>query len=54
MIMERARFSRLHAGLPLQFWADDVNTAIYLRNRGPSSALYGGISKEEWTCTKVN
>ena len=29
-IMERARCMRLHAGLPLQFWVDAVNTAIYL------------------------
>src|SRR5271154_4992655 len=38
-IMERAKSMRLHAGLPLQFWADAVDTAVYLINRGPSSAL---------------
>ena len=47
-IMEHARCMRLHAGLPLQFWADAVNTAFYLINRGPSSALDGGIAKEAW------
>ena len=42
-IMERARSMRLHAGLPLQFWADAVDTAVYLINRGPSTSLDGGI-----------
>ena len=49
MIMEHARCMRLHAGLPLQFWADVVNTAVYLINIGPSSALDGGILEEAWT-----
>ena len=53
MIMERARCMRLHAGLPLQFWADTVNTAVYLINRGPSSALDGGIPEEAWTAKQV-
>ena len=49
MIMERARCMRSHAGLPLPFWADAVNTVVYLINRGPSSALDGGILEEAWT-----
>ena len=53
MIMERARCMGLHAGLPLQFWADGVNTAIYLINRGPSSALDGGIPQEAWIVKQV-
>ena len=40
--------------MPLQFWADAVNTAIYLINRGPSSSLDGGIPEEAWTGKKVN
>ena len=48
-IMECARCMRLHVEFPLQFWVDVVNTAIYLINRGPSSALDGGIPEEEWT-----
>ena len=44
--MENARCMRLHAGFPLQFWVDVVNTAIYSINRGPSSALDGGILEE--------
>eukprot|EP00253_Pinus_taeda_P014388 PITA_14388 len=53
-IMERARCMRLHAGLPLQFWVDAVDTAIYLINRGPSSSLEGGVLEEAWTGKKVN
>ena len=49
MIMEGARCMRLHARFPLQFWADAVNTTIYLINKGPSSALDGGITEEAWT-----
>eukprot|EP00253_Pinus_taeda_P016174 PITA_16174 len=40
---------RLHAGLPLQFWADAVDTVVYLINRGPSSSLDGGVPEEAWT-----
>ena len=53
-IMERARRMRLHAGLPLQFWAEAVDTAVYLINRGPSSSLDGGILEEAWIGKMVN
>ena len=53
-IMERARSMRLHAGLPLQFCADVVDTIVYLINRGPSSSLDGRIPEDEWTGKKVN
>ena len=48
MIMEHARCMRLHVGLPLNFLADAINTAIYLINIGPSSSLDGGIPEEAW------
>jgi hypothetical protein len=41
--MERARSMRLHAGLPLQFWAGAVDIVVYLINKGPSSSLDGRI-----------
>ncbi|KAH9317745.1 hypothetical protein KI387_019514, partial [Taxus chinensis] len=47
-IMERARSMRLHARLPLSFWVEVVSTVVYLINRGPSSALDGGIPEEDW------
>ena len=53
-IIEPARCMRLHAGLPLQFWADAIDTIIYLINRGPSSSLDGGIPEEAWIGKKVN
>ena len=53
MIMERAIYMRLHAGLTLQFWDDAVNTTIYLINIGPSSALDVRIPEEEWTCKQL-
>jgi transposase InsO family protein len=53
-IMERAKSMRLHARLPLQFWANVVDTIVYLINRGPSSYLDDGILEEAWTSKKVN
>eukprot|EP00253_Pinus_taeda_P008132 PITA_08132 len=53
-IMEHARCMRLHAGLPLQFWADVVDIIVYLINRGPSSSLDGVVLEEAWTGKKVN
>ena len=51
--MECARCMRLHAGLALQFWADAINTTIYLINKGPLKALDGGIPKEAWIGKQV-
>jgi hypothetical protein len=53
-IMERARSMRLHAGLPLHFYADFVDTLVYLINKGPSSSLDGIIPEEAWIGKKVN
>ncbi|KAK3017333.1 hypothetical protein RJ639_005486 [Escallonia herrerae] len=53
-IMERARCMRIHVDLPLQFWAPAVDTAVYLINRSPTSALNGGIPEEEWSGKPVN
>ncbi|KAL5754948.1 hypothetical protein ACOSP7_023168 [Xanthoceras sorbifolium] len=51
---ERARSMRLHAGLPKMLWAEAVNTAAYLINRGPSVPLDGGILEEVWSGKEVN
>ena len=48
-ILERERSMRFDSGLPTYFWAAAVDTAVYLINRSPSSALDGGISEEVWT-----
>jgi hypothetical protein len=52
-IMEHARSMRLHAGLPLQFWVDVIDTIVYLINTRSSSYLDGGIPEEAWTGKKV-
>jgi hypothetical protein len=53
-IMERARSMRFHVDYPLELWEDIVDTIVYLKNKGPSSSLDGGIPEEAWTCKKVN
>ncbi|KAK0585008.1 hypothetical protein LWI29_022138 [Acer saccharum] len=52
-LTERARSMRLHSGLPKQFWAEAVNTAAYLINRGPSKPLDLAIPEEIWTGKEV-
>lgn len=53
-VMECARSMRLHAGLPLEFWVEAMNTAVYLVNRSPSTVLNKKILEEAWTGKKVN
>ena len=48
-INERARSMRLHSGLPKAFWADAVNTAVYLINRCPSVPLEYRLPEEVWS-----
>jgi len=48
-ILEHARSMWIHAGLPKQFWADAVNTMVYLINRESSVLLNCGIPEEVWT-----
>lgn len=52
-INEFARSMRLHTGLPPTFWADAVNTAVYLINRGPSVPLDCGLPEEAWSGKEV-
>ena len=51
---ERARSMRLHAGLSKSFWADAINTAAHLINRGPSVPLDYRLPEECWTGRKVD
>ena len=51
---ERARCMRLKSGLPKMFWADAVNTAAFLINRGSSVPLENGIPEEAWSGKEVN
>ena len=40
---------RLNAGLPKVFWAETFNTASFIINRSPSSAIDFKIPKEVWS-----
>ena len=46
---EHARSMRLHTGLPKTFWANDVSTAAYLINRGPSVPMEFRLLEEVWS-----
>eukprot|EP00253_Pinus_taeda_P030474 PITA_30474 len=51
-LMERARSMLSGAGLGQEFWAEAVDTACYLVNRLPSSALEDKTPQEVWTGKK--
>ena len=53
-ILECVRSMQIHADLPKQFWANAINTTVYLINTGPSVPLNCGISEETWTGKEVN
>ena len=40
-IMESTRSMLSHAQMPNKFWAEAVNTSVYVRNRSPTTALNG-------------
>ena len=40
-IMESTRSMLSHAQMPNEFWAEAVNTSVYVRNRSPTTALNG-------------
>ncbi|RVW83896.1 Retrovirus-related Pol polyprotein from transposon TNT 1-94 [Vitis vinifera] len=46
---EHARSMRLHDGLPKTFWADAINTAAYLINRGPSVPMEFRLPEKVWS-----
>ncbi|CAF4953476.1 unnamed protein product [Pieris macdunnoughi] len=51
-IVEKARCLLFDAGLKKCFWAEAVNTAVYLRNRSIASGLDNKTPIEIWTGTK--
>ena len=40
-LVESARSMMSHGKLPVEFWAESINTAAYLRNRSPTTSLNG-------------
>ena len=47
-MVESARSMLYHAKLPLTFWAEAVNTAVYVRNRSPTVSLKSKTPFEHW------
>jgi hypothetical protein len=39
-------------GLDLEFWAEAVNTAVYIKNRCPAKAFESKTPEEAWTGRK--
>ena len=53
-LIESARSMLIHAKMSLKFWAEAVNTAVYLHNRSPTSALKDKTPFESWFGKKPN
>ena len=53
-LMEKARSMLNGAELGKELWAEAVETACYLVNRSPSSALEDKTPKEVWTGKKLS
>ena len=51
-LMERARSMLSGVGLGQEFWAEAEDTACYLVNRSPSSAMEDKTPKDVWTNKK--
>lgn len=52
-IMEKTRCMLREAGLENKYWAEAVNTAVYLKNRSPTIAVKGFTPEEKWSKKKV-
>lgn len=53
-IVEKARCMLQDSGLDKRFWAEAVNTAVYLKNISPTKAVIGKTPEEKWSNKKVN
>lgn len=53
-IIEEARTMLEDAGLDRRYWAEAVNTAIYLKNKSPTVAVENATPEELWISNKVN
>ncbi|CAL2276928.1 unnamed protein product [Prunus armeniaca] len=51
-IVEMARTMMAEKRIPLKFWAEAINTAVYLQNRSPTSALDNTTPFEKFTGRK--
>lgn len=53
-LFEKVRCMLQHSGLGKRFWGEAVMTALYLKNRSPTSALSGQIPEEVWSGSKID
>ena len=53
-LIESARSMLIHAKMRLKFWAEAVNTAVYLHSRSPTSAVKDKTPFESWFRKKPN
>ncbi|CAA9994150.1 unnamed protein product [Nesidiocoris tenuis] len=53
-VIEKARCLLFDSELPRKYWGEALNTAIYLKNRSPTSALTGKVPEEAWAQKKVD
>ena len=53
-LVEAVRSVLVDARLPHRFWAEALSTAVYLRNRSPTTAVEGKTPFEAWTGQKPN
>lgn len=53
-LVEAVRSMLSDAQLPKRFWAETLSTAVFLRNRSPTSAVQGKTPFEAWTNEKPN
>lgn len=53
-LMEKARCMLQDAGLDSRYWAEAVQTAVYIKNRTPTKAVMGATPEEQWTGEKVD
>lgn len=51
-LIESVRSMLAGAKLPQKFWAEVLSTAVYLRNRSPTTAVQGMTPVEAWTGKK--
>ena len=51
-LVESAWCMLQHAGISNVFWADEVNTAVYMLNRAPTSAVKDKTPQEVWSGKK--
>ena len=53
-LIEKSRCLLFEAKLSKKYWAEAMNTAIYLKNRSPTAAVKDAVPEEVWTGKKID